>query len=91
MAVAIKKYGPDAFKGEVIAHASNRKELGKLEEMFIKQFGTINPTKGYNVKHGSETRGEGHITGEKKMWLKIEKIMGDRFKAARNEMKGGTV
>lgn len=47
---AIRKYGPDAFKREVIASASTEDELRELERRYIQEFDTYN--KGYNSNLG---------------------------------------
>ena len=45
---AIRKYGIDAFKFEVIAEANSLEELNMLEEKYVEQFDSIN--NGFNIR-----------------------------------------
>lgn len=47
---ALKKYGIESFKFEVIARASDLEELNTLEETYIKEFDSIK--NGFNIRGG---------------------------------------
>lgn len=49
---ALRKYGDNGFKWDVIAKAKDREELNKLESYYIEKYDTTNPEKGYNLKGG---------------------------------------
>lgn len=49
---AIRKYGIDNFKKEIIFDASNLEELNEKEEFYIKHFNSTNREIGYNIKYG---------------------------------------
>lgn len=51
---AIKKYGWENIKHEVIAEKLTLQEANLLEEGLIKKFDSTNHSKGYNVKFGGE-------------------------------------
>lgn len=53
---AIRKYGEDAFKVEVIYQAKTPEELSEMEKTYISSYQSNNPDKGYNMTLG----GEGH-------------------------------
>ena len=50
---AIKKYGIENFRKEIICEAETLDELNKLEIHWIKELNTITP-RGYNIAHGGE-------------------------------------
>lgn len=49
---ALQKYGSDSFSWEQIAVAKDREELDQLEILYIQQFDSLDPVKGYNGKTG---------------------------------------
>jgi group I intron endonuclease len=51
---AIKKYGEENFKWEVIAESNSEIELNELEKKYIKEFDSKNRKKGYNLTDGGE-------------------------------------
>jgi group I intron endonuclease len=53
---AIRKYGSDAFKVEVIDRAKTPEELSEMEKQYIASYQSNDPEKGYNMTLG----GEGH-------------------------------
>lgn len=50
---AIKKYGADNFRIEVIDHCNSLEELNKSEQLWIVAFDTLAPN-GYNLTYGGE-------------------------------------
>jgi len=52
---AIKKYGWDNIKHEVIAEGLTKEEACRLEQMYISIFESYIPGKGYNMTMGGET------------------------------------
>lgn len=70
---AVAKYGRENFKVEVIATASCRTHLNKLEIMFIKQLNTMTPH-GYNIRSGG---GAGHTCSDE-----LKKVISERTKIA---------
>ena len=53
---AIKKYGWEAFKHEVLAEGLTEQDAKRMESELIAQYDSTNPTKGYNVDPGGNTR-----------------------------------
>lgn len=49
---AIKKYGWDNFKHDIIKNELTKEEADKLEEYYINKFDTLNSNSGYNLRHG---------------------------------------
>lgn len=49
---AIKKYGRENFKREIIAYAKTKEELGKLEKYYIKKYNAIEDENFYNIHEG---------------------------------------
>ena len=49
---AMVKYGVDAFKFDVIATCKSQEDVNQTEAQLIKQYGSRNPLKGYNVDIG---------------------------------------
>lgn len=49
---AIQKYGWDNFDHEIIASNLTKEEADNFEKLLIKELGTMNPEKGYNLKAG---------------------------------------
>ncbi len=64
---AIRKYGPDAFKVEVIHRAQTLDELSKMETFFIILHQSHKPENGYNMTMGGEGR-LGPMPEEWKKW-----------------------
>ena len=52
---AIKKYGWDNFKHEIIASGLSKKDACDLEQKLIAEYGTRDNTKGYNKSAGGES------------------------------------
>jgi len=63
---AINKYGWDAFDHEIIAANLTKSEADNLEKLLIKQFNTMDPDVGYNLKEGG-TNGTFSEVSRKKM------------------------
>lgn len=55
---AIRKYGPDVFKREIIDKAYSEEELNSLEEFYIKTLDARNHDIGYNVASGPSRSGQ---------------------------------
>lgn len=51
---AIKHYGWDNFEHEIIASHLTKEEADNFEKILIKELGTMNPDKGYNLTKGGE-------------------------------------
>lgn len=49
---AIRKYGEESFRWEVIDTATSQNELNNLESYYIELFNTTDVSKGYNLKGG---------------------------------------
>lgn len=49
---AVKLYGKDNFKKEIIAYCNSLDELNQLEEEYIKMYNSTNHTIGYNISKG---------------------------------------
>lgn len=56
---AIKKYGKNNFKNEIIDVANTREELNEKEKYWIKFYDSTNPEKGYNRNAGGGCIGGG--------------------------------
>lgn len=52
---AIKKYGWDNIKHEILAEHVSREEACRLEKFYIALYESATPTKGYNLTFGGET------------------------------------
>lgn len=72
LAAAIKKYGADNFRVDVLQEASSVEELNKMEEEWIEKLGAMGPG-GYNLKSGglnntpsAETRRKLSVAGRGK-------------------------
>lgn len=52
---AIQKYGWDNFDHEIIASNLTEEEASHFEAILIKEFDTLNPEKGYNIREGGST------------------------------------
>ena len=61
---AILKYGWDSFTPKIIADNLTLKEANKLEEYYIKLYGSTNPDIGYNIMFGGENREMSETTKE---------------------------
>jgi group I intron endonuclease len=56
--LAIKKYGVENFKREILAEAETKPELSDLERYYIKQYGAVENSNFYNIADGGyATRG----------------------------------
>lgn len=51
---AIRRYGVDAFRREIVYEASSVAEMLMVERGLIAQYGTTNPRVGYNIRSGGE-------------------------------------
>lgn len=51
---AIKKYGEDNFKFEVIATCKTQEDCNEVEIEMIQQFGSLDPSVGYNIDPGGK-------------------------------------
>jgi len=51
---AIRKYGSDAFKVEVIDKTETSEELSEMEKRYIALYHSNDPSKGYNMTEGGE-------------------------------------
>ena len=51
---AIRKYGKDNFKWQVICICPDIKSLNEQEEYYILYYNSINPQNGYNLKNGGD-------------------------------------
>lgn len=49
---AIKKYGFDSFRGEILKDGLSKKEAAKVEKRFIQKLRTCNDSYGYNLQEG---------------------------------------
>jgi len=49
---SIKKYGKENFSFEIIEKCSSIDEMNKKEEFYIDLFQSMDPNKGYNLRHG---------------------------------------
>lgn len=56
---AIKKYGENNFKVEVIRECKTQQELNEFERYFIAKYNTISPN-GYNIRAGGDGGGKLH-------------------------------
>ena len=64
---AIKKYGWENIKHEILATTENREEAGELEKKYIALYDATNREKGYNHSTGGMSSSEGyHHTDEAK-------------------------
>ena len=55
--LAIRKYGKDSIRKEVLASGLTRAEAERLEDHFIRLYDSMNPSKGYNRVTGGDRRG----------------------------------
>ena len=53
---AIRKYGKDNFKWEIIHRANSIDELNDMEAYYIEKYDSTNPLKGYNIKFGGKNK-----------------------------------
>ena len=63
---SLELYGIENFERNIIDFAENKEELDKKEEFYIQKHDTLNPDKGYNLKHGG-SNGKPTIEIRKKM------------------------
>ncbi len=59
--LAIRKYGVENFKFEIVAYAQSREELDKLEASFIDPVLNESPNTTYNIKFGGTNRGTAEL------------------------------
>lgn len=59
---AIKKYGKDAFKNELLCECFSREELNAKEIEYIKLYNSTDYTIGYNISSGGDINNIGTIT-----------------------------
>jgi group I intron endonuclease len=57
---AIRKYGPECFKQEVIFETTNFADLDVAEEFYILLWNSNDPSIGYNMTKGGENHGYGY-------------------------------
>ena len=62
---ALKKYGPESFLVQELAHADNQEQLNNLEKLWIILLQSAEPTKGYNLTWGGEGGSHTEATKEK--------------------------
>lgn len=62
---AIRKYGPDAFTQEILAHTSSTADMESMEVIWIFLMNSIQPS-GYNARDGGR-RGTFSIQSRRKM------------------------
>lgn len=55
---AIKKYGRDAFKHEVLAENLEKEEAEQLERFYISKYNSTDPKIGYNIEKGGNSIGK---------------------------------
>jgi len=67
---AIKKYGFNNFKSELICYANSQEELNDLEIKYISEFNSIYPN-GYNIKLGGNNNGKQHVKTKDKIRTKL--------------------
>ena len=63
---AIQKYGWDSFLHVVIADGLSKEQADRLERKLIKEYGTTNPEKGFNVAEGGRSNSGFHHSAETK-------------------------
>ena len=73
---AIRKYGPDIFKVEVIDRAMTAEELSEKEKFYIASYQSNSPEKGYNMTLGGEGH-NGYVPSE--AWKKWKSGHSKRF------------
>lgn len=61
---AIRKYGADCFKWDILANCKTKEECCELEKLYIKKLDTISP-KGYNLTEGGNGGIQSQETKEK--------------------------
>jgi len=64
---AVKKYGKENFKVEVICVCPNQKLLDEWEIKYIAEYDSTNPAKGYNKESGGKNMGSPSEETRKKM------------------------
>jgi len=60
---ALRKYGSDAFKWEIIEECSSKEEMDEMEFHYIKQYNSFKPN-GYNLTWGGDKETLGWIPSE---------------------------
>ena len=69
---AMRKYGVENFKIEIIDETNDFKKLGQLEREYIRKFNSIDPNIGYNLTKGGESNQYDGNPGAK---LTIEEVI----------------
>jgi group I intron endonuclease len=80
---AIKKYGKENFKKEILEECTNQTELDIKEKYWIQELNTINQDIGYNVSFGGQTgwyKGLKHTEETKRIYslTRKGKLIGDK-------------
>jgi hypothetical protein len=80
---ALKKYGIENFKKEILEECSTLDELNELEKYWIKKLNSTNKDIGYNVSFGGQTgwyKGLKHTEETKKQYslTRKDKLIGDK-------------
>lgn len=81
---AIKKYGKENFKKEILEICISRKQLCEREKFWIKESNSIRP-KGYNISTGGDG---GDTLSHHDNLLKIRRKISESHKGSRNSMFG---
>ena len=81
--LAMRKYGEEAFKPEIIAETDNFETLGKMERYYIRSYDSTNPDKGYNLTRGGE---KNQHDGNPQSKLNVEDVIFIRLKYAECKM-----
>jgi group I intron endonuclease len=66
---AIRKYGSDAFDGQILSYAQTQEELDNLERLWVVLLKAKDRKFGYNVSNGGLGRGKWSEESRKKMSL----------------------
>lgn len=64
---AVKKFGSENFKNELIEEVNSKEEMNERERYWIAYYNSNNPEKGYNKTKGG-SGGNGHINGKVICW-----------------------
>jgi len=87
---AIVKYGPENFKVKEQDVSYSQEELDDKETQYIKEYDTMNPEKGYNLKEGGLGGAPSEMTREKLSSVISEKwedpIYREKMSESRKEM-----
>lgn len=80
---AIRKYGPDAFKLEILYTANSVEELNAMETFFIVLHQSFKPENGYNLTMG----GDGGAVGPLNHWFGTHGPMGGKHHTEKSKRK----